>query len=1117
MCISKGLGRSSQFRGSCVSVLNMAPLKRFSVSYVNGGRRSQTHYRLADIERILNRHQPHALFVAECLLNDRTKKQMERHGFNVEELTFNTKEKRVWACVKNDTPYKRRLDLERKDVAAIWLEFGSNRNKFLVCGYYREFKIIGDPDFRNNISKQRARFNVFLDVVSEVMVDEKKEMHLLGDFNLNTLKWKQKGNATTGWQYQTLVDDLFKKVINGSGFVQTVAEITRWRKKITSILDLHFTNRPDRTKEVKVTSEFRSDHCVLTLVRAKFDFPGPDAIYKRAWKKVDWNWMWECLTRDWWATLEQIKQIQDIDEKTERLTALLTFLLDLRWPVKKISTKKNYSPWVPENLKAEIKQKNMMYEWAKKTGSDIEMERYQKFNQKLGNKLDRAYNMFYEIKMYKNPDQKVSWEAGYSLLGKTSPGAPNSLIVDGVRITDSKKIADALNKALITKVKDINTSIPKTDKDPLDFTRKHLANKTVPEIDLLRPVDEEEVDVIMRRLKNSNAAGPDQLTTIAIKKLRGRISGVITSIINSSFEQKYFPRSWKLSKVSPLFKGGTADDRFVPGKYRPVGILCPMSKVIEKVIKNRLYSHLEVNRLIADTQNGYRNHRGVTTALIQLADDILKKQQVDVDSATVFCDCSAAFDTIDHKMLVNKLRLYGVKEDNLEWFNSYLNGRAQYVSIGGVASSILSVICGVVQGSILGPIIFLLVINDIVIIGDINGTVVIYIYADDTCIRLSLTGNAQRDQEKLDAVMELVQSYMDSHKLKFNFGKTEFVVVAPKTHTKHKNLVLRMNGQIVKQKKSAKLLGLYITWNMDHKFYIQDMENSLLSGLSQRLAMLTIISERAGIRNRKQFAFGLIYSKIIFGMQYWSQCNESLKNQIQLLMNKAARIVMNKKTREMHVLDLYRCLKWHTLDTLMTYHDYLLFFSIITHGQPGNLKTLYDENKSHTINNEHDQKTRSEAAVKGRVSGELTEPPRPVRTEEDPLKGLLTQGPVTRSMRYGRIKRNNKTDGTVGSLRFGSFVPRSVRLFNQLPEELHPSGEGGKAWKIKLRTYCMEKKLGPESDWPNYDELNGRIFPSNRELEQQGNKIVKKVNGLFIVPIGNTSDSEDERQNNAAN
>ena len=111
----------------------------------------------------------------------------------------------------------------------------------------------------------------------------------------------------------------------------------------------------------------------------------------------------------------------------------------------------------------------------------------------------------------------------------------------------------------------------------------------------------------MRDLKNSSAAGPDQLT----------------SIVNSLFRKKYFPQLLKISKIAPLFKGGTAKERFNPGKYRPVGILCPMSKTIEKVIKNRLNNHLESNRLIADTQNGYRNHRGVTTALIQLTENLI--------------------------------------------------------------------------------------------------------------------------------------------------------------------------------------------------------------------------------------------------------------------------------------------------------------------------------------------------------------------------------------------------------------------------------------------------------------------------------------------------------------
>ena len=126
---------------------------------------------------------------------------------------------------------------------------------------------------------------------------------------------------------------------------------------------------------------------------------------------------------------------------------------------------------------------------------------------------------------------------------------------------------------------------------------------------------------------------------------------------------------------------------------------------------------------------------------------------------------------------------------------------------------------------------------------------------------------------------------MNSHKLKFNFKKTEFVVVAPKTHDKHKQLVLRMNGQVVQQKKVARLLGLYISYNMDQKHFIKQMKNNLMSFLSQRFAVLTMMAERACIKNRKQLAYGLIYSKLIFGIQYWiSECSETQKNEIQVLM-----------------------------------------------------------------------------------------------------------------------------------------------------------------------------------------------------------------------------------------
>ena len=246
------------------------------------------------------------------------------------------------------------------------------------------------------------------------------------------------------------------------------------------------------------------------------------------------------------------------------------------------------------------------------------------------------------------------------------------------------------------------------------------------------------------------------------------------------------PLLWKLAKISPLFKGG---DKFDAKNYRPVAVLPAFSKIIESVVFSRLKKHLESNNLLSDTQNAYRPKRSVTTALLQLYDEILKKQDEGIDTACVFLDCSAAFDTIQHNVLLGKLALYGVSEKSIKWFEDYLKDRAQYVSIGGTPSDIKSIVDGTFQGSLGGPNCFLIVINDIVILGKQQGYT-IYIYADDTCLRVDLTGDHDVDQAKLDKIMKDVVEYMNSQKLKFNFAKTEFVVTAPSRHKNYSRLKL---------------------------------------------------------------------------------------------------------------------------------------------------------------------------------------------------------------------------------------------------------------------------------------------------------------------------------------
>ena len=289
-----------------------------------------------------------------------------------------------------------------------------------------------------------------------------------------------------------------------------------------------------------------------------------------------------------------------------------------------------------------------------------------------------------------------------------------------------------------------------------------------------------------------------------------------------------------MAKISPLYEKG---DKFDARNYPPVAVLSAMSKVLEKVIIGWLKKHLETNKLLADTQNAYREKRSVTTAVIQLYDEILKRQDQSRDSACVFLDCSAAFDMIQHRVPLGKLELYGVDEKGLKRIKEYPTDRAQFMSIGRSRSDIKKILDGAFQGSIGGPWAFLVIINDVVILAK-AGIYSISIYEDDTCLRVDLTEDIEKDQETLDKIMKDVVKYMNATKLKFNFKKTEFVVTAPKRHEDYKDLVLNFNCMVVKQQLHARLLGLQLSWNLTHDWYVAGMKDNLICSLNKRLYIL---------------------------------------------------------------------------------------------------------------------------------------------------------------------------------------------------------------------------------------------------------------------------------------
>ena len=1027
---------------------------RLKVLFQNGGNKEKTFEDIEEIEGMLSRTRPHVFFMSECLLDEDTKGRLENiHNFVTEEMAPG---ERIWAAVRNTVPYKRRRDLEIPGITSIWLEFGSGAQRYMIIGVYREFKRLKVKGSRD-VSQQIIRWRKFMARVNSFVTKEKIECHLLGDMNLNTEKWAQLGSRNNG-PYQKMVDELYEQLINGAGFSLSETSGPTWIStdgSKSSILDIHLCNDQSKVKSVTTSKEYKGDHHTLILTRSETDVVGSTKCTKRKWSKVDYIWVLATYATFWQSNVErELLEIMDPDIVAEKFTSILNTILDAKWPVKTFTVKPNYAPYVNKKLLNMRKEKRRLYkEWKK----DKTMEKWKQIralSNKLRSDTRKARKRYFGRRMSDYKDSKKLWEFCKDLLNWRQDGGPSTIIVDGVRYTDQKQVADAVNKELVKKIRDILENLP-AGVDPLSYTREWLADKEVPEVNLTSSVTVEEVEEAIKSLNWSDAAGHDDLTTRVVKYMGPYIAPVMTHLINISFEQDRMPTVFKLAKISPLFKGG---DRFNARNYRPVAILPALSKIVERIVFGRLKLHLESNDLLSDRQNAYREKRSVTTAMLQLYDELVQKQEEGIDSAAVFLDCSAAFDTIQHSVLLEKLKLYGASDKSMEWFKDYLKDRAQYVSVAGTRSDILKILDGCFQGSLGGPWCYLLIINDIVVVG-MKGGFTIYIYADDNCLRVSLTGDIKKDQEKLDQVMKDIVLYMNSQKLKFNFKKTEWLVASPKRHADYKPLVLNFDGMVVQQKLHCRLLGLQVSWDLSHVWFVAGMKENLLASLSKRLYALQKLANKCPKKCLKNLATGLIVSKMTFGLQYWGRpLPEDLWHKLEIILNKAARVVLRIRPLDMHVKDVYRVLSWHTMKSLRNYHELLLFWSIKHWKKPRNLSVMFESHRERLLTSQSSQRRDNTETWVPSVRGGY-------------------ERVVTRSITQQNIERTQENDSR-DNLRSQSFVPRMVRKFNTLPQELkqlpevdnygRPDNEQGRFDKLKimLREHCMYEELGSPDTWP---------------------------------------------------
>jgi len=614
----------------------------------------------------------------------------------------------------------------------------------------------------------------------------------------------------------------------------------------------------------------------------------------------------------------------NLDESVALFVQKFKNILDLHAPEVKFQERTNYNIYLSDQTKNLMKERDALKHKFKST-SDSDQKKtvwrsYKVLRNKVNNlKRNDEFKFKSDALITDSASSDKTWRTIKQFMDWSTPATPREIDDNGIILRKSKDLANYMNNFFTTKVHKLKSKINKVTFSDVSCA-KIMENKTC-KLNL-EFVPEFKIRKIIKGLKNSKCASVDSLDSYSLKIAADQISKPIHHIITLALMQNKFPTAWKIAKIIPLHKKNELN---LAKNYRPVSILSPLSKVLEKIMYEQIYEYFSTQNLFHPNIHGFRKNRSTQTILLQMYNRWLEASNTGDVSGIVLLDLSAAFDLVNPDLLLQKLSMYKLSDDYLELLESYLKDRWQAVWIDHLFSDYANINVGVPQGSLMGPLLFNIFINDLLSSVSCN----IECYADDST--LTKQGNSSDlVSTDLTSNCNIVSDWMAGNQFVLNADKTHLMLMGTSLKLKNEpQLKVKMDNLELIQTTSENVLGCYIDNNLKWKSQI----NYLCRKLMQRIACLSQLKFVRSFKPRKMIANGLFNSVLMYCMPVWGGCDIQDINRLQILQNRAVQLVTKHPPRT-HRNIMFDKIDWLTVRQMVVYTTLLAVFKIRKSGEP---------------------------------------------------------------------------------------------------------------------------------------------------------------------------------------